>query len=68
MMTGTLPTESRVKRLKKNMENSLKDMETLWLANHKKYITGDKISVADIFAATEIEQTRTFLLYRFVKI
>lgn len=36
----------------------LDQLEDLWLSPASKYIAGDSISVADIFAACELEQTR----------
>ncbi|KAH1007063.1 hypothetical protein HUJ04_004342 [Dendroctonus ponderosae] len=36
----------------------LDQLEELWLSPELKYIAGDSISVADIFAASELEQTR----------
>ena len=40
------------------MEKVLDQIETIWLDNgQKKYICGDKISVADIVACCELEQS-----------
>ena len=41
------------------METTIKQIEQIWLDNgNKKFILGDKISVADIFACCELEQPR----------
>jgi len=39
------------------MENCLGEIETVWLAGgQKQFLAGDAISIADIMAATELEQ------------
>lgn len=42
---------------KKRMNNCLDIIENVWLKD-KPFLTGDTISVADIFGACEIEQPR----------
>jgi len=49
--------EKAVASTKKSMEACLDDFERVWLAGGaKEYVVGDKISVADILAACEMEQ------------
>jgi glutathione S-transferase len=52
-----LPDEKVVAKYQKGMETTLDQIEQIWLQNgDKKYLTGDKISVADIMACCELEQ------------
>lgn len=39
------------------MEESLNHLENVWLSS-SKYIVGDNLTIADLFAACEIEQVR----------
>jgi len=56
-LTQQPPKETSVKRFQKGMEEVLEQFETIWLENgKKKYLCGDKISVADIVACCELEQ------------
>merc|ERR1719297_313050 len=49
--------EKAVAKAERNMVACLNDFERVWLMNgDKKYLAGDKISVADILAACELEQ------------
>lgn len=57
MLTGKQPTEEKLSGYLSRMENCLNEIETLWLSRGP-YIVGDKISVADLLASCEIEQTR----------
>lgn len=56
-MTGEAPNPGKISKLEENMAQCLDNIETLWLSQGK-YIAGDHITVADIVAATEIEQPR----------
>ena len=56
-MTQQPPNEKSVARFQHGMEKVLDDIEEIWLeSGQKKYICGDKISVADIVACCELEQ------------
>ena len=56
-MTQKPPNEKSVARFEKGMVKALDDIEQIWLENGaKKYLMGDKISVADIAACCELEQ------------
>ena len=56
-LTQEPPNEKRVQNFQKGMEKALKDIQDIWLENgQKKYLGGDKISVADIIAVCELEQ------------
>ena len=51
------PVEKKVASYLREMNRVLDQIETIWLENgQKKYICGDKISVADIVACCELEQ------------
>ena len=57
MVTQQPPKESSVARFQQGMEKNLEQIENVWLENgNKKYLCGDKISVADIVALCELEQ------------
>jgi len=57
-MTTKKMDEKKVAAALKGMEATLGDIETVWLnGGKKKFLGGDSISVADIMAATELEQT-----------
>lgn len=57
MVTQQPPKESSVARFQAGMEKNLEQIENVWLENgNKKYLCGDKISVADIVALCELEQ------------
>ena len=57
MVTQQPPKESSVARFQAGMEKNLEQIENFWLENgNKKYLCGDKISVADIVALCELEQ------------
>ena len=53
------PDLKKVAFYQKGMEKALEEIETIWLENgKKKYLCGDKISVADIAALCELEQPK----------
>jgi len=57
MMKQTAPDEKNVAKLLKTMNKTLDEIEKVWLKDGSKpYIAGDRISVADILAACELEQ------------
>lgn len=56
-MTGRETKQETLQKYEDNMVACLDQIENVWLAN-TPYLCGDKISVADIFAACEIEQPR----------
>jgi len=56
MMTKKVD-EKKVAGALKAMETCLGELETVWLAGgEKRFLAGDTISIADILAATELEQ------------
>lgn len=55
-MTGEDPDEAFVRFFEKGMLTALDQMESLWL-REQKFINGDQISAADLWAACEIEQS-----------
>lgn len=64
LMTGKPAMPARVEKYKQSMENTLDQIENDWLGD-KKWIAGDEITVADIFAACEIEQPSNTLIFIF---
>ena len=54
-MTMRPPKQSNVDRFQAGTEKVLEGFEEYWLKN-KKYLAGDEISVADIFALCELNQ------------
>lgn len=58
-MTGKEPESGKIAKLEKNMSKSLDSIEKLWLSQGD-YIAGNHITIADIFAASEIEQPRNY--------
>lgn len=59
MLLEKLPDETEIEKWLDLMEESLDLVEHQWLMN-TKFIAGDKVTAADIFAACEIEQTSEF--------
>lgn len=62
MTTWLLPTlmgqqvsEERVSEAKRQMEHALDTINNVWLKD-KPFIVGDEITIADLVAATEVEQ------------
>ncbi|XP_075168358.1 glutathione S-transferase theta-3-like [Haematobia irritans] len=51
------PSPKTTEKLLNEMENNLKLVETIWLKN-SDFVSGNKLTVADLFGACEIEQTR----------
>lgn len=66
-MTGSESPPEKVEEAMANMERCLDSIETLWLSQGK-YIVGDEITVADLFAACEIEQPSKYnaMLFCFI--
>uniref|UniRef100_A0A336MDJ8 CSON015023 protein n=1 Tax=Culicoides sonorensis TaxID=179676 RepID=A0A336MDJ8_CULSO len=56
IMTGHPSKPERVEEMKTLMENALDTIEDTWLGTTNKFLTGDKLTVADLWAACEIEQ------------
>uniref|UniRef100_T1GTN9 Uncharacterized protein n=1 Tax=Megaselia scalaris TaxID=36166 RepID=T1GTN9_MEGSC len=56
LLRKVVPDEAEIAKWFHLMEKSLDTVENQWLQN-TKFIAGDKITAADIFAACEIEQT-----------
>lgn len=56
ILTGKPPNPRKVETSKARMEGVLDIMENVWLAEGNKFITGDKLTAADLWASAEIEQ------------
>ncbi|XP_055909779.1 glutathione S-transferase theta-1-like [Eupeodes corollae] len=56
-LSGQQPKAEKIKKLKQTMEGNLDIFEKIWLEKGN-YLSGDRLTAADIFAACEIEQTR----------
>ncbi|KAI4490937.1 hypothetical protein M0802_010611 [Mischocyttarus mexicanus] len=57
LKTGKSPKPEKVEQYKRRMLACLDLIENIWLKD-KLFLTGDKISISDIFAACELEQLR----------
>lgn len=57
LMTGKIPSQDKIENLKGHMEQNLDIIENVWLET-TDFLCGKQLTVADIFAACEIEQTR----------
>ncbi|XP_046390954.1 glutathione S-transferase theta-1-like [Ischnura elegans] len=56
--TGVPPDEQLVNRLESNLEQGFDNIENLWLQNGKKYLTGEKMSIADLLGVFEACTTK----------
>jgi len=56
-MRGKPPKPEKVTELESHMSNCIDIIENVWLKD-KPFLTGNMISVADIFCACELEQPR----------
>ncbi|EEB17125.1 GSTD1-5 protein, putative [Pediculus humanus corporis] len=57
MLTGKKLDDNRLQKYKSQMEDSLNDIENVWLKD-SQYLVGNEISVADLVGISEIEQPR----------
>ncbi|XP_050534272.1 glutathione S-transferase theta-1-like [Daktulosphaira vitifoliae] len=57
LITGKSPNEKSIFNLEKKMINTLNELDQIWLKN-KQFLCGDTLSIADILATCEIEQTK----------
>ncbi|XP_065084634.1 glutathione S-transferase theta-1-like [Ochlerotatus camptorhynchus] len=57
-MMGTKVNPDRAEELKQKMEDCLDFIENDYLGGNNKFLVGDEISVADLFASCEIEQPK----------
>lgn len=64
LLTGRSPKEDKIEKLRMHMERNLDIIEQVWLAK-SEFLTGSTLTVADIFAACEIEQTRKSICIAF---
>lgn len=57
MIRQRAPPPEKEKHLRKDVINCLDAIENIWLKDsNQTFIIGDKISIADLFAACELEQ------------
>ncbi|KAL1109970.1 hypothetical protein AAG570_014079 [Ranatra chinensis] len=57
LVTKTAPPAKKVEFYKRNMEQNCDLVEKFWLAD-KPFLCGDEITIADLFAAAELEQPK----------
>ncbi|XP_054087638.1 glutathione S-transferase theta-1 isoform X2 [Zeugodacus cucurbitae] len=57
LISGVRPSNQKIDHLKNHMEGNLDIIENVWLQK-TDFLTGQRLTVADIFAACEIEQIR----------
>lgn len=58
LRNGTQPDMDQVNEYEKILRASLDDMENFWLNNSNRFLFGNKVTIADLLAAAEIEQPR----------
>lgn len=65
-MMGKMASESRLREAKKQMNDTLDILSNVWLNSYKgqKFIAGNTISVADLLAITELEQTSKYNAFK----
>jgi glutathione S-transferase len=61
LLKGEPPNEARVAESEKRMKGTLDLIENVWLKD-RSYLTGDKITIADLLGVCEIEQPRKFIV------
>lgn len=54
-MKERAPREKKVRDYEEKMSNCLDQIENIWLKDNK-YLTGNNITIADLFGACEVEQ------------
>lgn len=52
---GHMPSEDAINEIVQEMEKHLKTVEKIWLRD-TKFVSGNKLSIADLIGASEIEQ------------
>ncbi|XP_049310972.1 glutathione S-transferase theta-1 isoform X1 [Bactrocera dorsalis] len=57
LLTGVRPSNEKIQHLTQHMEANLDIVENVWLQK-TDFLTGQRLTAADIFAACEIEQIR----------
>jgi glutathione S-transferase len=57
LLTGEPPVPEQLQKFEDNMISTFNNIENIWLAD-TPFLSGNEVSVADIFAACEIEQPR----------
>lgn len=62
ILTGQPTPQKRIEYVQAVLDQSIDTIENVWLADHK-FLTGDEITVADLFAASDMEQPSKITLY-----
>lgn len=57
LMTGQQPNPKLLEGLEKNLNSTLDIIENVWLKD-TEYLTGNKVTVADLFLASDLQQAR----------
>lgn len=58
IITGKPTKPERIDEMKSRMEDVLDTMENVWLGEGNKFLTGENLTAADIWAACEVEQPK----------
>lgn len=58
-----MPSQDSINKLIKEMENSLKLVEKIWLKD-SEFVSGNKLTIADLMGASEIEQTSKLYVHK----
>lgn len=56
MLNGSVPEAKKSRDITARMERTLDDLENIWLKEGQRFLTGDRLTAADIWAACELEQ------------
>lgn len=56
--SGVQPNLDEVKKYEEILTNSLDEIENFWLNNSNRFLFGNKVTIADLLTAAEIEQPR----------
>lgn len=65
LRTGVPTKEEHVQQSEERLVGCLEKIEHIWL-DGQKFLAGDEISVADILAACELEQTSEQCVYCYI--
>lgn len=60
-LKGEPPNEARVAECERRMKGTLELIENVWLKD-TPYLTGDKITIADLLGVCEVEQPSKFVV------
>lgn len=68
ILSGKKPDEKSIQGYERRMVSALDNFETKWLNNGTEFVAGNTITVADLFAACELEQPSKLFFTCYFKI